>query len=77
MIVYTYSEARRQLASLLDRALEDGEVLIKRRDGQVFVLRPQEREGSPLDVETVDLGVTTDEIVAAVRESRQYDEARQ
>lgn len=74
MIVYTYSEARRQLASLLDRALEDGEVRIKRRDGQVFVLRPQEPQGSPLDVETVDLGVTTDEIVAAVRESRQLYE---
>jgi PHD/YefM family antitoxin component YafN of YafNO toxin-antitoxin module len=74
MIVYTYSEARRQLASLLDKALADGEVLIKRRDGQVFVLRPQERQGSPLDVETVEMDVTTAEIVAAVRESRQHYE---
>jgi hypothetical protein len=75
MNVYTYTEARRQLASLLDQVLEEGEVLIKRRDGQVFVLRPQLGRGSPLDVPTVDLGVTTDEIVAAVRESRQHYEA--
>ncbi|MCU0523144.1 MAG: type II toxin-antitoxin system Phd/YefM family antitoxin, partial [Anaerolineae bacterium] len=38
MEVYTYSEARRNLATLLDRALQQGGVLITRRDGQVFVV---------------------------------------
>jgi len=70
MIVYTYSEARQNLASLLDKALQDGEVLIKRKDGQVFVLRPQFTTGSPLDVEGVDLGLTRDEILEYVREGR-------
>jgi prevent-host-death family protein len=41
MIVYTYSEARQNLASLLDRAAQEGEVRIKRRDGQVFVVKPE------------------------------------
>jgi PHD/YefM family antitoxin component YafN of YafNO toxin-antitoxin module len=72
MNVYTYSEARRRLAELLDQASRDGQVMIRRRDGQRFVLRPERRSGSPLDVETVELGVSTAEIVEAVREGRRY-----
>ena len=70
MNVYTYSEARQKLATLLDKALRDGEVLIKRRDGQVFVVRPQTPRGSPLDVEGLDLDITAAEIVAFVQEGR-------
>ncbi len=70
MKVYTYSEARQRLASLLDEARREGEVRIRRRDGTEFVLRPVVREGSPLDVPGVDACVTGDEILAAIRESR-------
>lgn len=70
MRIYTYSEARRKLASLLDRATEEGEVRIKRRDGQIFVIKPDEGKSSPLDVEGVDLGVTSEEIVKIVQEGR-------
>jgi prevent-host-death family protein len=74
MQVYTYSEARRNLATLLDKALAEGEVLITRRDGQVFVVRPQPRQGSPLDVPGIDLGLSAEEIVSAIREGRRpYD----
>ncbi len=71
MMVYTYSQARQNLASLLDQAAAEGEVRIKRKDGQLFVVKPQPRQESPLDVEGVDLGVTTDEIVDFIRESRE------
>jgi PHD/YefM family antitoxin component YafN of YafNO toxin-antitoxin module len=71
MIVYTYSEARQNLASLLDQAAKNGEVRIKRRDGQVFVVRIEPRTESPLDIDTVDLGMNTAEIVSFVRESRE------
>ena len=71
MTVYTYSEARQKLASLLDEAVRQGEVRIRRRDGQVFVIKPQPRADSPLDVESVDLGVSTADIVNLVRESRE------
>lgn len=70
--IVTYSEARQNLASLLDKALNEGEVRIKRRDGQVFVLRPVEQKSSPLDVEGIDLGISTEEIVAFVTESRRF-----
>jgi hypothetical protein len=71
MKVYTYSEARRRFAAILDEARSEGSVLIRRRDGQEFVLRPAEGAGSPLDVEPLDLGWSREEIVAAVREGRE------
>ncbi len=70
MNVYTYTEARQRLAELLERAVKEGEVRIRRRDGQVFVVRPERVEGSPLEVKGVDLGVSVEEIVEMVREGR-------
>jgi hypothetical protein len=70
MMVYTYSEARQNLASLLEKAAKDGEVRIKRKDGQVFVIKPQTTEDSPLDVEGIELGITTTEILKAIQEGR-------
>jgi PHD/YefM family antitoxin component YafN of YafNO toxin-antitoxin module len=72
MNTYTFTEARQKLASLLEQAARSGEVRIKRRDGQVFVIRPQKRKGSPLDVSGVDLNLSRDEILEAIQESRQY-----
>jgi len=68
--VYTYTEARQNLATLLDKALREGEVLIKRRDGQVFVVRPQTKQDSPLDVQGIDLNIDAHEIVAFIQEGR-------
>jgi PAS domain-containing protein len=75
MMVYTYSEARRKLAALLDQAINEGEVRIRRRDGQSFVIRPERKEGSPLDVKGIDLDITADEILEFVQEGRRtgYD----
>ena len=70
MKVYTYSEARQNLASLLEEAVRKGDVRIKRRDGQIFSVKPQLVEESPLDVEGIDLEITADEIVGFIREGR-------
>jgi hypothetical protein len=70
MKVYTYSEARQRLASLLEEAKKKGAVRIRRRDGQSFVVKRESPTTSPFDVEGVRLDLTTDEIVAFVREGR-------
>lgn len=70
MRVYTYSEARREFAELLNRARREGEVEVRRRDGQVFVVRPAVGSGSPLDVPGVDAGLTREDVVNLVRASR-------
>ena len=67
---FTYSEARQQLATLLEKARREGAVRIRRRDGQVFVLRPEQRTGSPLDVPSLKLRISREDILAAVREGR-------
>ena len=71
MRVYTYSEARQNFASLLETAQQDGAVRIRRKDGSSFVVQPESSGASPLDVEGVGLGVTTDEIVSMIREGRE------
>ncbi len=73
MKVYTYSEARRWRARVLDEAREGGEIRIKRRDGSEFSLRPVPDRSSPLDVPGVDAGLNREEIMAAIREGRERD----
>lgn len=70
MKIYTYSEARQNLSTLLEEAQKEGSVAIRRRDGQTFVIKPELQTESPFDVEGVDLGITRDEIVRFVHEGR-------
>lgn len=67
---YTYSEARQRFSTVLDKAYRDGAVRIKRRDGRVFVLRPEEKSRSPLDVGGVDLKIDRSEILEFMVEGR-------
>jgi len=71
MNVYTFSEARQKLASLLECANKEGEVQIKKRDGQTFIIKPLKSSKSPLDVSGVKLNISTDDIVNIVREMRE------
>ncbi len=68
---YTYSEARQNLSSVLDQAQKEGEVRVIRKNGQVFVIRPEKQSKSPLDVPGVKTDLTADEIVRIVREGRE------
>jgi hypothetical protein len=70
MKIYTYSEARQNLAALLDEARQKGGVRIRRRDGASFVLRPETTASAPLDVGGAKLGLKRSQIVAAIRDSR-------
>ena len=70
MQVYTYSEARQKLSSVLDKAEVTGKVLIRRKDGRTFALAPERTAVSPLDVPAIKARVTTDEIVSLVRKER-------
>jgi len=73
MKVYTYTEARQRLARVLDEARSGGEIRIKRRDGSEFAIRPVPSGKSPLDVPGVETGIARDEILAAIRESRERE----
>lgn len=68
MNVYTFSEARQKLATVLEEAQRKGAVRIKRRDGSEFEIAPVRSQASPLDVPGVDLGLSAEEIVSVIRE---------
>ena len=67
----TYSETQRDLRALLEEAGRSGGVRIQRADGKAFVITPESVKRSPLDVAGIDLGVSTEEIVDFIRESRE------
>jgi len=71
MTIYTYSEARQNFASVLDKARAEGKVLIKRKDGSVFMIQPVSQKGSPLDVKGPKLDISAEEIVNILREIRE------
>lgn len=69
MKVYTFSQARQNLAEVLNQAREE-EVVIRRRGGDSFAVVPKAREGSPFDVPGLKTRATTADILSAVRDSR-------
>ncbi len=70
MRVYTYSEARQKLSSILDKAESMGKVIIRRKDGRSFALIPEEARTSPLDVPSIKATVSAKELVEIVRKER-------
>lgn len=68
---YSFTQARQHFASLLDEAKKEGVVCIKKRDGESFYIKPAKPKKSPLDVKGVELGITSSEIVEAIRKSRE------
>ena len=70
MRIYTYSEARQKLASIFEQAAKYGKVRIKRCDGQIFVIKPEKREGYPLVVAGIKLGLSREEKLESIEEGR-------
>ncbi len=70
MEIYSYSEARQKLSSVLDEAESTGKVFIRRRDGRTYALVPERTPTSPLDVPSVSANISTQEVVALIRRER-------
>jgi len=70
--VYTYSEARENLATVLEESKTE-EVVIRRRKGDTYAIVPQSPRPlrSPFDFAGLNKHITKDEIVQAIRESRE------
>lgn len=70
MKVFTYSEARQNLAKLLVLAQSE-EIEIKRKDGTVFSLKEKKTEcKSPFDVPGIRTKASISDILDAIQESR-------
>jgi hypothetical protein len=70
--MYTSSEVQKQLPTLLKKALSEGQLIFKTQDGQFFVISPiQPIKESPFEVRSIKLGISTSDILQAIRESRE------
>ena len=69
MKVYSFTEARQNLAEVLTETSGSG-ALIKRRNGEIYVIRRETPTGSPLDVPGISTRATMEDILTAVAESR-------
>jgi hypothetical protein len=71
MKIYTYSQARNKLADILEESKSE-EVIIRRRKGDMFAIVPKTpRRRSPFDVPGLQTDITREEILKAIRESRE------
>lgn len=73
---FTVSEAQQDLADLLEQVGRDGVVRIRRNDGRTFLVTPEQKVASPLDVPGIDLNLTKEEIIDFIREGRDRGQAR-
>lgn len=71
MAIYTYTAARQKLAKLLDEAKKNKEVLIKRKNGDVFVLKKISKPAKEINITGINIPIKRQEIVEIVREGRE------
>jgi hypothetical protein len=72
MKIYTYSEAREKLSSILEESKIE-EVVIKRRKGDMYTIVPKSTHPrrSPFDVPGLSKSISRQEILEAISESRE------
>ena len=71
MRIYTYSQARQNLANILEESKSE-EVVIRRRGGDTFTIVPKKsRRRSPFEVIGLKKTITRKEIIEAIRDSRE------
>ena len=71
MTVFTYSQDRQNFSSMLELASKEGQVIIKRRDGKLYKIRPEsEPVTTPFNIKGIKLNLSAVDIVKTVRESR-------
>ena len=71
MLVMTYSEARQNFASILDKSKIDGAVLVKRSDGSMFRISPEQNTTSPFAGVKTLFDLQHSDIMQALRETRE------
>ena len=70
MKIYTFTQAREHLATVLEEARQQ-EVIIRRRNGDQFSISLRQHGTSPFEVAPVNTRATTQDILDAIRESRE------
>jgi len=67
--IYSYEKAKKSFDLVFKKATLDGKVAI-RKDNKLYILMPASKNSSPLDIEGVDLGISSKDIIDFIHESR-------
>lgn len=67
---YTFTQARQNFAGVLKKAKADGEVIIQKKDGSSFIIKPYKSNKSPLNVKGVNINISSSEIIDIIKETR-------
>lgn len=70
MKIYTYSQARQNLALLLTESKTGGVLIRRSKTGEIFRITPEAPQGSPLNVQGINTKATTRQVIQAIREVR-------
>lgn len=70
---YTSTQARQNWATVIKRVLEDGQVFITLRNNTKLVLKIDRDTRSALDVPGINTKATMQDVIDAIRESREMD----
>lgn len=68
-MTYSYEKAKKSFDLIFKKATLDGKVAI-RKDDQIYILMPVSKNISPLDIEGVDIDITSKDIIQFIHESR-------
>ena len=68
---YNFTEARKNFTSVLETAKQEGIICIYKRNGDAYYFTPAKTQKSPLDVEGIDLRLSSSQIVSILSESRE------
>ncbi|MBO4439153.1 MAG: prevent-host-death protein [Treponema sp.] len=71
MLVMTYSEARQNFATVLEKSKNDGCVFVKRADGSMFKILPEQSNRSPFDGIKTLYDIRHEDIMSALKETRE------
>ncbi len=68
-MTYSYEKAKKSFDLVFKKATIDGKVAI-RKDNDLYILMPASKNTSPLDIEGVDMGISSKDIIQFIHESR-------
>ena len=71
MKIFTAKDFQNQPDVVFEAALTE-KVIIKRQNGDTFVITKYLKPTSPFDVKGINTGISAEEIVSAVRDSREF-----
>lgn len=71
MPVYNYADVCDRLSELFDKAKENTEVIVRRENGELYLITLVRKKGAAYNLPQTNIGLSRDEIISFIRETRE------